>query len=468
MKSKIRNIKVLMLITTFSIITISSTFAQRTQLKAGAARVDVTPPVNPAYPPSGRYDHEKLYVRAIVIDNGETRAALIGADLGGLGEEVWVAASQLIATELNCPKENIIMSPTHTHSSGASGPPPPGRPAVDIKPVVDAIMVAVKQAKAKLQPAKVGFGTGLAYLNVNRDVINKTTRLWTQAANPEGPSDKTLAIVMFTDMNGKPIAGYMNYAMHPVNGYLGGITSGDYPAAACRYIEKSFKDEMVMAFSQGASGDQNPMWLRPGTNALASKSGIEVTGFELVREDVEGQLREGKVPHGKLDPVVGENLEHWMDALGTVLAEEAICVMTNISNLESNVRIWGTQEILSVPGRTRTNTGREGAPGTYEDGPNVDIRLGLLGIGNIALTTADAEVYNIIAQHVKKQSPMTNTVVVTIANGRANSGYIIDDASYGKYTFQALGARIKPGNAEVAIPKAIVSLIRKYDDVNKK
>jgi hypothetical protein len=30
-------------------------------LRAGAARVDITPPVNPEYPPSGKYAHEKLY-----------------------------------------------------------------------------------------------------------------------------------------------------------------------------------------------------------------------------------------------------------------------------------------------------------------------------------------------------------------------------------------------------------------------
>ena len=52
------------------------------------------PPANPEYPPSGKYAHERLYIRAIVLDNGVTRAALIGADLGGLGEEVWIGRLQ--------------------------------------------------------------------------------------------------------------------------------------------------------------------------------------------------------------------------------------------------------------------------------------------------------------------------------------------------------------------------------------
>ena len=73
---------------------------QHGSLRAGAARVDITPPANPEYPPSGRYAHERLYIRAIVLDNGVTRAALIGADLSGLGEEIWSVASKQITEEL--------------------------------------------------------------------------------------------------------------------------------------------------------------------------------------------------------------------------------------------------------------------------------------------------------------------------------------------------------------------------------
>ena len=53
-------------------------------LRVGAARVDITPASDPQNPPSGKYEHEKLYVRAIVLDNGSSRAALIGADQSGL------------------------------------------------------------------------------------------------------------------------------------------------------------------------------------------------------------------------------------------------------------------------------------------------------------------------------------------------------------------------------------------------
>src|SRR5258708_22612205 len=82
-------------------------------LRVGAARVDITPPADPAHRPSGKYAHEKLYVRAIVLDNGSARAPLVGADQGGLSAIILQAASQQIAAELHFPLGNICMSPTH-------------------------------------------------------------------------------------------------------------------------------------------------------------------------------------------------------------------------------------------------------------------------------------------------------------------------------------------------------------------
>jgi neutral ceramidase len=182
-------------------------------LRVGAAKIDITPATDPAHPPSGKYAHEKLYVRAIVLDNGTTRAALIGADQGGLSDAVWLAASKQIATELNCPVENIVMSATHTHSGWGPGGFPGMRglrpdPNAPPPPIVAKIMDAVKQAKSNLQPARVGFGIGKSYLNVNRDTVDGDTHLWTQAPNLDGPSDKTVAVIEFLAASGQPIAVY--------------------------------------------------------------------------------------------------------------------------------------------------------------------------------------------------------------------------------------------------------------------
>ena len=432
-------------------------------LRAGAARVDITPAGDPAYPASGKYAHERLFIRAIVLDNGTTRAALVGADLGGLGEDVWAPASQQVASELGCPPENVILSATHSHSAVPSGPPPVGFPRQSPEKTITAVLDAVRQAKAKLQPARAGFGTGLAYLNVNRDTVSDETHLWTQAANPDGPSDKTVAVVQFTTPTGEPIAAYVNYALHPINGFLVGITSADVPGAMCRYVEQQFDDKAVVVFSQGASGDQNPLYLRPSTNALASLSGARIKGYEMAREPIEAPLRDGKLPRVALDPKLADNLERWIESEGQLLGEEVIRVMTHVTRTAGSARLWGAQKTLTCPARQRTNTGREGSPGTYEDSADpVRIRLGVLGIGDTALASVNGEVYSAIGRRAKQRSPMTNTVLVTLANGRANSGYIPGDADFAAYTFQVLGSRLKPGCAEQGIADAISDLVSQY------
>jgi neutral/alkaline ceramidase-like enzyme len=437
--------------------------AEGGSLRAGAARVDITPAGDPAYPASGRYAHERLYVRAIVLDNGASRAALVGADLGGIGDDVFTSALQGIAAELGCPQDNVILSLTHSHSAVPSGPPPVGFPRQPAEPTIAAILDAVRQAKERLQPAVFGFGTGFSYLNVSRDAVSEETHLWTQAANLAGPSDKTVAVLQFTTAAGEPIAAYVNYAMHPVNGFLVGITSADVPGAMCRYVEQQFDDKPVVVFSQGASGDQNPLYLRPSTNALASLSGTKISGFELVREAIEAPLRDGKVTRQRLDPKFADTLERWIESEGQLLGEEVIRVMTHTSRRAATPSLWGAQQTLTCPARKRTNTGREGSPGTYDDSDDpVRIRLGVLGIGDTALASVSGEVYSAIGQRAKKASPLANTVLVTLANGRANSGYIPDDASFGAYTFQVLGSRLKPGCAEQGIADGIADLVSRY------
>lgn len=429
-------------------------------LRVGAARVDITLPPDPANPPSGKYGHEKLYVRAIVLDDGATRAALIGADQGGLSDLIWHEASKQIAAELKCPIENIIMSATHTHSAwGPGGFRAANDPNAPPPPIIAQMLDAVRQAKAKLQPARVGFGTGKSYLNVNRDAIDPETHLWTQAPNLDAPSDKTVAVVEFIGSNGKPIAVYMDYAMHPVNGWLAGFTSADFAGAASRYVEQAFGDEAVAVFAQGASGDQNPLYLRAATNALASRSGVPITGYVMTREIVEAPIRDGKINAGPLDPAVRDALERVMDSEGVLLGEEVIRVMTNITRLDDSPQIAGDQKTVTCPGRKRIDSGREGKPGTYADGDPVEIRLGALRIGNVALTSVDAELYTEIGLRLKRESPMADTVMVTLANGRANSGYIPNDAAFGANTFQVLGSNLKPGCAETAIVNGLLDLM---------
>ncbi len=438
-------------------------------LRVGAARIEQTGPMGLVQ--RGVYDHEHVYARAIVLDNGAARAALISYE-GPEADFDMALTRKAIATELRCPLDNILISHTHTHSSALALPLPAGfagspPPATNVS---QSLMDAVKHAKAALAPARVGFGTGKLYLNANRDAIDPDTRKWAQESNLDAVSDKTVSVLTFLKPSGEPIAVYVNYAMHPIDGYVLGFVSGDFPGAMSRYVEKAFGGDVVVAFSQGPSGDQNPLYLRPSTNAMASRNGTPITGFDMNRERSEGPLRvasEGGPAAAQPDPKVLDNLFRFIESEGQIFGEEVIRVMTLTRHMTSDPRIAGSQKLVSCPGRSRTNGDpldpktREGMQATYVDAPPVDIHVGMLGIGTVAMTSVNGEIYTQIGNEAKDLAPMKDTVIVTLANERV-PGYIPDDASYGHQTFQVLLSALKPGCAEAGITNAVVDLETQY------
>ena len=63
---------------------------------------------------------------------------------------------------------------------------------------------------------------------------------------------------------------------------------------------------------------------------------------------------------------------------------------------------------------------------------------------------------------LKAEAPASKTIVVTLANGSADSGYIYSDEAYSHLTFQVIGSRLKPGCAEGKIVSTAVDLLRRY------
>jgi neutral ceramidase len=85
--------------------------------------------------------------------------------------------------------------------------------------------------------------------------------------------------------------------------------------------------------------------------------------------------------------------------------------------------------------------------------------LSLLVIDDIAIGGVNAEIFNLIAQRLKRESPMARTMMVTLTIGRANSGYIPNDAAFGYQTFEVLSSRLQPGCAETAIVDGLLDLM---------
>jgi hypothetical protein len=123
------------------------------------------------------------------------------------------------------------------------------------------------------------------------------------------------------------------------------------------------------------------------------------------------------------------------------------------------VQIYANHKTITCPGRERTNEGRGGVAGTYKDTDPLEIKLGVLMIGDVVIGEINAIPYSEIGQRLKRESPYAKTILTTRANGMSAAGYIPDDASYGHETFEVLNTRVKPGCAENAIVNGIIDLM---------
>ena len=432
--------------------------------RVGAAKVDVTPAQSEL--PKGYLGIlDPLYSRAIVIDNGNTSAALVTLDAGAAPPDLCKAVATRIETELGIPATNVLITATHSHSV-------PGvfpffmRPGASLDSATmgrvtayeNRVFDSVKLAKDRLQPARVSYGTGVSYINVQRDMIDPVTHGWWEGANYSGLSDKTVAVIKFESLNGDPIAFYYNYAMHAViTGNLD-LVSGDAPGAASRYIEGHFNDKVVALWSEGAAGDQNPIFFQQ-TYDLRK---IRIDDFAKQGKDISNAMPPGGQGLDRSNPEVAHLMEEqkqMITSMGQIIGEEVLRVVRQAKNGETDGRLLGKATTITCPGRERTNEGRGGIAGTYKDGPPVDLNLGLLMIDDIAIGAVDGEIYNLIAQRLKDESPYKKTMLATLTNGMAMSGYVPDDASFGHYTFEVLSSRLKPGCAETKIVDGIIGMM---------
>jgi hypothetical protein len=419
-------------------------------LRAGAARVDITPPLSGL---PGGYDgvHDPLFVRALALDSGRTRAALVTVDAGAISDETWKRASSHASDMFGIPAAQIFITATHSHSASRGGG----------QREVGGILEALRRAFEALQPAHIAYGTGQSYINVNRNIIDPKTRRWWEGPNREGPSDKTVAVVYVHSTAGRPIAVYYNYAVHAV--LLGQLDrwSADLPGAASAYIEDAIGDGAVALWSEGAAGDQNPIYFQQ-TYDLRE---IRIREHAKRGIDIGNSMPPGGQGLDRSDPMVIKLMrqqEQMTSSMGQMLGEEVLFIVRNtLERPEASADIVGAQSSFSCPGRKRTDSGRAGYSGTYVDAEEVPIRLSLLTIGDIAIGGVNAEVFTLIAQRLKRESPLKRTIMATLTNGLAPSGYIPPDAAFGSNTFEVLSSRLKPGCAESGIVDGLIDLMER-------
>lgn len=221
--------------------------------QAGAATSNITPPLasNQAARSSRRqatHVHDELHARCLVLDDGQSRLALVVCDLRHISAEVVAGAKQIIQRSTGIPPESVLISATHTHTStGAKLEEGDGQPYYDYREFLTRrIADGVQRAVNQLQPARIGWGVAEEptqvfnrrwFLMPSRGAIYgahdnieqvDTNPGYHGLLRPAGPVDPQITFLSVQSTEGKPIGLLASYGLHYVGGIPVNTISADY------------------------------------------------------------------------------------------------------------------------------------------------------------------------------------------------------------------------------------------------
>ena len=381
-------------------------------LKAGSASANITPPLGTRIPGGFRPRYaenvdDELFAKAVVIDNGTTRIAIVTCDLIAIPEKIADAAKARIADRCDIPAAHVMVNATHTHTAVAIADllgvdEDPGYTEWVPLKIADAVELAVW----RLKPARVGF----ASVDEERITFNRrwhmkdgTVRFNPGIENPNlvkptGTIDPELAMMYVEADDGTPISAVANFSLHYIGTDNGSALSADYFGHFDRLMRHYLGDTCISLLWNAASGQINntdfsgqTKWTASGhqqavkmANVLAGHFIVEkqlmemhetldLSGDlatltfqrkEITAEDLEVAERVLSVPQGTYDAyetgpfswVVGEPIPR---ALVDVYAHECQRLAKLPAQMTAPVQVirLGEAAIVALPGEVFVETG---------------------------------------------------------------------------------------------------------------
>jgi len=448
-----------MRIISFLIVMAIAGIASGAELRIGSAAVVITPPLGT--PLAGYYEtrisdsvHDDLYARALVLECGGTRAAMVCCDLITMPPNIAQEARRLIEKDTGLKPDQVMISATHTHT----GPILPGRTAREtadgpggdlaqefVNELPARIASSVKQAVEKLASATASAAIGHEdRLSFNRRYIMKDGtvgwnpgKLNPKIDKPAGPIDPAVSVVYFESADGVPILSYVNFSMHPDT--VGGLQiSADYAAPLCNTLSRIKGESMLTMFTNGTCGD---------INHVNVNSKDPQKGFDEARR------------------------------IGTVLAGEVIKTYANLKPINANaVRFKRevvklelpkfTPEELQKARQTAVKFGKDAPPFlervnafkiidvASRDGKPWEVDVQVIALGDdVAWVALPGEIFVELGLAIKEASPFRCTIIAELANGAI--GYIPAKKAFEQGNYEPVSARCAPGSGELLAETAI-------------
>lgn len=453
------------------------------EIRVGAGKVCIDPP-DEMYPMHTRFrvcsgKYNSCYCRAIVIDNGEKRVAIVSYAMSDQPEIPEL--SRYLAEAASTTQEHVLITVTHNHASPCDSKQAAQIPKLSEEDhaklnrykaylIADGVE-AVTKAVAAMQPARYGYGECPSYINVNRDLKTPLGR-WVSGINPGGYSDKTLAMVKFVSMDGTLIAAILNHGTHASIGQ-GDKTCSSFPGITSQFVEEYFGNGSIAVWTSGAAGNQ---------------SYLPVGKLQV-------QYTDGYVENRKTS--ADELLYMQMEVLGRAHGADAVSGLLGIRDYAENMPIKYVRQSVELvaqkkvggpsgllpsqmglfPGTTagtadgamkRSSPAPEGHdPNVYnlpemEEDPAhpVELKMQLLMLGDIAMVCAGAELYAQIGRDIKDASPYKKTFVVTHSQEGTHVGYVPDKTSANCKVYECYG-KVMPGKSDEIIVKGARDMFRR-------
>ena len=332
-----------------------------TVLKAGAALRMITP--DPLLPVSGGVGIPKpatekkgdLYVRALVLEKGGERVAIVNIDNLGWPSVLGDRSRALIK---GIPPENILIGATHTHSGpdAYAFPDEQGNTKADLDYLnwcVQQVADAVNEAIEQLEPVALKIAEGEAKGQIAYNYYAE------QLYDPR--CDVIQAIRMNPGNRGKVLATLVNYAIHPeVIGSKRGILSPDLCGPLYERIESETggmalfmngaQGGMVTADNRGDGHEDIGTWdecIRIGH--LLADEALRIVKDAPLQENAALQCMSRRVAF----PVDSEMMRFIMEhspLLGKLSSDHTVSTQLNLLQI-------GTAQVLTIPGEALPNIG---------------------------------------------------------------------------------------------------------------
>jgi hypothetical protein len=270
-------------------------------LRAGAATAVITPNLGVSLGGAlldrhAENIHDDLCARCLVLDNGQTRLALVLLDLIAARKEWLAEIRHQINGFTGIPLSNILISCTHTHS--AVTPLDIFQSNTDtnyLRWASPRISDCVRMAVNRLAPARIGWalgretrvafnrryhmapGTALEHpFPGGQDRVRTNPPVGDRAIlRPAGPTDPDLPVLAVQKAVGQPLAIYASFALHYVGNNPRTDVSADYFGVVADLLQertggprRDAQQPFIGMLANGCFGDinnidvQRPLWQR--------------------------------------------------------------------------------------------------------------------------------------------------------------------------------------------------------------